>query len=381
MKKTTNCLIRLSKQDNAVLECKSRIGGMSKSQLIRNASLAYWPSVLNADTILAAYKQTDDAEIIAKAVAEYYHRSGYPHNKLSETSLRKEMIKLSKTKDPLLPDNHLQINSVGLTIANHFHPHMVKIKCVGGKRTAYEQFEDINFLEDAVRRWMELGKKPNSSGIRRILRTRDGVRSVVNFKPAIAKYFYDNYCLAGGLALDPCAGFGGRLAGCIASNKDIQYHGIDPQSETAVGNMELAGFYSEEWNFRYRFDLGCAEDIMPDLPDNSYDLIFTSPPFFDVEKYSDSPTQSYVRYPTYDKWKDGFLRPLVKEAARLVHKNGHVIINVKNYKRMAIADDMCNFAVKYGLQLHKTYQMKLSNLEYNRQESTWHTEPIFVFRV
>jgi len=386
--KSRNCIIRLSEQDDIIIECKSRLGGISKSKLMRDASLVYWPTNFDADAILSLYKQSEDKQTLVKAIAEYYHRSGYPHNRLNNQTLSKEMIKLSNTKDPLLSDNNLQVNSTGLTIANYFHPHMMKVKCANSKRTPYEQFSDIVLLEDAINRWMELGKKPNPSGVRRILRTRDGVRSVVNFKPAIAKYFYDNYCPVGGLVLDPCAGFGGRLSGCIASNRGICYHGIDPQSNTAIGNMKLASFYADHWRsiggrrwkFGFRFDLGCAEDIMPSLPDNSYDLIFTSPPYFNTEQYDTSLSQSYLKFPTYDLWREGFLFRVLSESFRMVRDSGYILINVKNYKRYPIASDVLEFAKKLGLVLHKTYHMRLSNLEYNRQgEVKYHTEPIFVF--
>ena len=38
----------------------------------------------------------------------------------------------------------------------------------------------------------------------------------------------------------------------------------------------------------------------------SLDLCFTSPPYFDTEKYSDEDTQSYKKFPTEDGWVNGF---------------------------------------------------------------------------
>ena len=389
--KTDTCLLRLSDQENDLISFKSKLLGVNKSKLFRESALAYWSNDFDADAILELYQKSDDAtkKLLVSVVAAYFRKKGYPYTELSSHELQQEMQKIAKTKSPLLDDNHLQMNTVGLALANYFHPHMVKVKCLSNYRSAYEQFKDDNLFQDAINRWMELGKKINPSGLRRILRTRDGVRSVVNFKPAIAKYFYDTYVPKNGKVLDPCAGYGGRLAGCISTNKNLFYHGIDPDGRTASGNMQMAGFFMEqhdlfnerEYSFRFRFDLGCAEDVMPDLEDDFYCATLTSPPYWNVEKYSTCPNQSYLRYPEYDLWRDHFLRKILTESVRVTRSGGYIIYNVKDYKKAPIAYDLCNMAKELGLRLVKTYQMRLSNSEFHRKEGepTWHTEPIFVF--
>ena len=389
-KKTTNCLLRLSEKDNQVLTHKATILNISKSELLRTGGLSWWDHTIGLnEKVLRLYAESGDneKEFLVNMLTEHYKRVGYPHNFLSSEKLQKEMIKLSKTKSPLLEDDNLQRNTIGLNIANHFHPHMVKVKCTGNYRTPYEQYEDEHLLHDSIKRWLSIGKKPSPAGLRRILRTRDGVRSVVNFKPAISKYIYDTYCPISGKTLDPCSGYSGRLSGAIASNRGIWYHGIDPDGRTAVGNMKCAAFFSKQydlmdrkWKFGFRFDLGCAEEIMPTIQD-SYDLIFSSPPFFNVEKYSKMPNQSYIKFPEYKKWLDGFLRVIIKESYRLLKIGGHLILNLKNYKKEPIADDSIGLAKEFGFVLEKTYKMRLSNLEYNikKEEKTWHFEPIIVF--
>ncbi len=392
LSKTNSCLLRLSDQENDLISFKSKLLDINKSKLFRQSALAYWSDNFDGSALLELYQNSNDEDkaSLVSVIAAYFRENGYPYTELSSDQLSREMQKIAKTKCPLLADDHLQMNTVGLALANYFHPHMVKVKCLNNYRSPYEQFEDDDLFRDAINRWMEIGKKPDPSGLRRILRTRDGVRSVVNFKPAIAKYFYDTYVPNGGKVLDPCAGYGGRLAGCVSTNKDIFYHGIDPDGRTATGDMRMAGFFMKqynicnenEWKFRFRFDLGCAEDIMPDLADNSYDLIFSSPPYFSVERYSTCPNQSYLRYPEYELWRDNFLRKMLIESVRVVKDGGYVIYNVKNYKKAPIADDLCSVCESLGLKLIKVYQMRLSNSEFHRKEGepTWHTEPIFVFR-
>ena len=40
--------------------------------------------------------------------------------------------------------------------------------------------------------------------------------------------------------------------------------------------------------------------------ENQSDLVFTSPPYFDTEKYSDDEAQSYLLYPKLDLWLENF---------------------------------------------------------------------------
>ena len=382
LKKEKNLVLRITEEDNANLSIKSKLLNIGKSELIRDAAKGFWSGDFDASLIYNEYTKSDEQRKnnIVNILAEFFTRKGYPHNRLTKKQLLSEMHKLSKTKNPLLENNHLQINTVGLSLANHFHHHMVKVKCLSSYRSPYEQFSDIDLLKDSIKRWMELGNKPLFSGIRRILRTRDGVRSVVNFKPAIGKYFYDQYCPENGLVLDPCSGYGARLTACISTNRNIFYHGIDPHGPTANGNMKLASFFiMNNWKFKFRFDLGCSEDVMKNI-DTKYDLIFTSPPFFNTEKYSNHSMQSWIRYPKYNEWIDGFLSPLVCNSARIIKNEGNIVINVKNYKKYPIADDLLTLADKFGLKLHKTYHMRLPNSEFKlTAESKWHTEPIFVF--
>lgn len=392
MPKTNTCLLRLSETEQNTINFKSKLLGLSKSELFRESALAYWLDKFDGQAMLELYQNSDNntKDQLVSIIAAYFRKNGYPYTELNSDQLQQEMQKISNTKNPLLDDNHLQMNTVGLALANYFHPHMVKVKCLSNYRSPYEQFEDDDLFKDAIDRWMKLGKKPDPSGLRRILRTRDGVRSVVNFKPAIAKYFYDTYCSESGNVLDPCAGYSGRLAGCISTNKNIFYHGIDPDGRTATGNMRMAGFFMKqygvygdrEYKFRFRFDLGCAEDIMPDLQAGSYDLVFSSPPYFSVERYSTCPNQSYLRYSKYEVWRDNFLRKILVESVRVIKDGGYIIYNVKNYKKAPIADDLCQTMQELGLELIKIYQMRLANSEFHRKggEPTWHTEPIFVFQ-
>lgn len=379
--KNSRLELRLPEKDQLDLEFKSKMFGISKSEIIRQTYNLFWPDKYDPNFIYEKYitASDEDKKNIVKTLTVYIKNNGYPHRKMSSSNLLDEMERLIKTKSVLLDNDLLQINIIGVPIANYFHPHMVKVKCMKNYRTPYEQFKDPALLEDALARLFELNRKPSLAEIRKILKTRDGVRSVSNFRPSISKYIYETYAPNNGRVLDPCAGYGGRLVGLIATRKNLSYHGIDPHHKTCIGNMKLGSFFKEkDFEFKLRLDCGCAEDVMPEI-NEKFNLIFTSPPYFNTEKYSFSKSQSWVRYPTYDLWRDKFLKVLIDESYRLLEDNSYFIINIKNYKKYPIADDTVQIA-KQKFEHVKTYSMKFPNADYSLGKTTWHSEPILVFR-
>ena len=392
VKKNTSIILRTSEEEHTIIKLKSILFDKKKSEYLRHCALSYWENPKDTKDFKKLLKMYQEGEEeVKKEVVEilfqYYRRTGFPHNYLTSEQKENRLGRVINSKKVLLEDDHLQMNPQGIDLANNFHPHMMTAYYSRGENSPYQTYCDDEGLKDCINRWMELGKTPNPAGMRRILKTRDGTRGVVNFKPTISKFIYDTYVPYNGRVLDPCAGYGGRLVGCIASNKDIFYHGIDPNGETGVGNMKLASFFSSQYDalgeriykYKFRYDMDCAEKVMPEL-EEKYNLIFTSPPYFKAEVYSEQLNQSMKQYDKYEEWKEKFLFVIVDESNRLLEEDGRLIINIKNYKEMRIADDLCKYCEK-DWELEKTYHMRLSNSEYHRKDGKmFHTEPILVFK-
>ncbi len=391
-KKTENIILRTSPSDHSLLKIKSSFFNMSKSQFLVYCALSYWndEDITTFKEMLKLYQEGGEIEKkqIVELLFQHYRLTGFPHVSLTDEQKVNRMERIMKSKNVLLEDDYLQINLQGIDLANSYHPHMMRAYYSRGENSPYQTFHNDEKLRDCINRWMELGYIPNPAGMRRILKTRDGTRGVVNFKPVIAKFIYDAYLPYGGRTLDPCSGYGGRLAGCIASNKDIFYHGIDPHGETVIGNTQMAGFFAKHYDilneriykFRFRIDMGECEEIMPSLKEKDYDLIFTSSPYYDTEIYSEQINQSCHKYVVYEEWLNKFLFKIVDESFRLLKDNGRMILNIKNLEKYKIADDLCEYCEK-NWELEKIYKMRLSNSEYRRKDGkTWHTEPIFVWR-
>jgi DNA modification methylase len=125
--------------------------------------------------------------------------------------------------------------------------------------------------------------------------------------------------------------------------------------------------------------LGAAEDLLPHYKTGSFDLVFSSPPYFDREKYGLEPDQSFMRYPTVDRWLDSFLRVVLLQSARILRRGGRLVINIGT-----VPECLSRSVQEYlrpALRLQKTINLQLAKLPYKRQnaEDAFKVEPIFVF--
>ena len=94
------------------------------------------------------------------------------------------------------------------------------------------------------------------------------------------------------------------------------------------------------------------------------DFIFTSPPYFSAEIYSDEPTQSSIKYKEYDSWRDNFLRPTLKTCAEWL-KHDRILafniadINVGN-KQYPLEEDTVEILKEFGLRYEGKLKMVLA---------------------
>jgi hypothetical protein len=104
------------------------------------------------------------------------------------------------------------------------------------------------------------------------------------FDPVICEIAYRWFCPPGGTVLDPFAG--GSVRGIIASKLGRRYVGIELRGEQVEANkaqLSLAGELAPEWRCGDACDIGrLAGDI-------EADLIFSCPPYWNLERYSDDP--------------------------------------------------------------------------------------------
>lgn len=319
------------------------------------------------------------------SAVRYWRDRGFPYITLSDQEIKIRFSWLARTdaNRVFLSNSELQANNLGLDLANTFHPQMWSVK-FKRHRTPSECFHDDHLLRACLRQAFLLWPHRRAAEprtLRDILRTFRHTRRVSNFRPTIAKALYERYSNPGDRVLDFSAGYGGRLVACLTLER--HYVGFDPCQMQILGLQRTyqticrLGLTKSTAELR----MVCAEDEMAAEKECSYHLILTSPPFFNREQYSDEPTQSYLRYPTYGEWRENFLYTILEESKRLLKPGGFLILNVADIENAPIATDALKFAGE-SLELRETFLLRQSTLPFQRAigQRQYRYEPIFVFQ-
>lgn len=264
----------------------------------------------------------------------------------------------------------------GMNLCSSFFPHTLDMASVGSL-SQREIFMDDAMLDDCIKRTLKYAKKNSVSSVRQGLKTYRNNRSVTFFPPAWAKFIIENEFENQDKlkVLDFSSGFGGRLIGSYASKKVVKYIGIDPLDLNINATRKLYEVIEKHArlsnvDFDISLHCGTAENILPKLEEEEVDLILTSPPYFDKERYSDKITQCYVKFPEYNKWVDGWLRPTLQQSFSLLKIGGKMIIFASNWNKNPVGDSCCK--IMEELSGHNVKQVKfiLPSVEYLRKNPT-----------
>ena len=170
---------------------------------------------------------------------------------------------------------------------------------------------------------------------RNVLRTMIGLRKYIcaQFKPNVSKVLYDK--LRSKNVVDFSAGWGDRLGGFYASETAEYYVGIDPRKENHPIYKEQSEFYDThrsifEPNKKVEFICSPAEDVDFTKYNDTFDTVFTSPPYFNVERYSYDDTQSWVKYKEINEWNEHFLQRTLKNLWCSVKSGGYLLVNISD---------------------------------------------------
>lgn len=106
------------------------------------------------------------------------------------------------------------------------------------------------------------------------------------FDPVLCELVYRWFSPPGGAVLDPFAG--GSVRGVVAAKLGRQYVGVDLRPEQIEANREQWGVIGREGEPPPTWLCGDSRDCRTLAP-GSYDLVFSCPPYADLEVYSDDP--------------------------------------------------------------------------------------------
>ena len=104
------------------------------------------------------------------------------------------------------------------------------------------------------------------------------------FDPALCEVIYRWFCNDGGKILDPFAG--GSVRGIVANYLGYNYTGIDIRQEQIDSNREQ-GLDILDLNNQPNWYVGDSNQLLHEGWSDEFDLVFSCPPYADLEVYSD----------------------------------------------------------------------------------------------
>lgn len=154
-------------------------------------------------------------------------------------------------------------------------------------------------------------------------------------------------------------GFGGRLLGALSSKKNFKYVGTDPNTETMYHLHQLGDYIEMVTGREDSYELHCcgSEDFKG--PAESVDFAFSSPPYFDLEVYSDEPTQCYNKFPNLEDWLEGYVRQTIKNIYHMLKPGACYAVNIADFTvggggTVAYVDEWIRLSTEEGMPLFDT---------------------------
>ena len=190
---------------------------------------------------------------------------------------------------------------------------------------------------DLKRRWIKLGIKSELG--------RDVAETIVNkydynanfkfgtkavgkshytsiFDPVICEIIYKWFCPNKGFILDPFAG--GSVRGIVANYLGYKYTGIELREDQCKANRDQA-IDILDINNQPQWYCGDSDEVLKDKFLINYDLVFSCPPYMNLEKYSN--LENDLSNMNDDKFVTKY-SSIIKKSCDLIKKGGYAVFVV-----------------------------------------------------
>lgn len=327
----------------------------------------------------------DRIKMVDEVKTIYRAKNIYPITYYNQEGIYKE-IKKCINKEVNFDEETLDLKlNQGQNLCRFLFPNMTTVQ-VRAHKNMRNRFYDELKLQRAIEFSLKYKKGVTPSELRSSFEMICG-GVATNFKTMNAKALYEKYCPKNGVIYDYACGFGGRMLGALASKNDYIYIGVEPCIETYTHLNELGLNIEHVTQRENSYKLFCmgSEDFI--YGENVVDFAFSSPPYFNLEKYSNEPTQCYNRFPNIEDWFEGYVKPTIKNTYIMLKPNTYYAVNIADFKYSTTitkyVDRWIYMAEEIGFKYEKQIYMKLKSRQGNghhTNEERDNKEGIFIFR-
>ena len=314
---------------------------------------SFMDRILNKKHALTNLTDAEFEALLPQLAAEL-ESNGVLRESYADADIQKDWALLLKKDTTSNPMNISATEVAGMKVLRKHMRHFHAVRNYKGH--SVESLWTRPCLEKALRFNRAQHSTPYASEIIRSLSFANGLGKVTMYRPLMAKkvvdYLADKDKLRDVRVLDVCAGWGGRMIGAKSASVKVHYTGIDPCAKTYAA---LRAIRDELGLTNVTIINKPAEVALQELdPSVPYDIALTSPPYYNLELYSDEPTQS-VQAGTgsgYQAWLNEFLSPVITGVIRLgVKYSCWSVKNFKTDKKYDLLDDVVRIHGEHGWRL------------------------------
>lgn len=225
-------------------------------------------------------------------------------------------------------------------------------------------------------------KEINNTKLRSAISLRKYIAA--QFKPSVAKCLYNVFEAKN--ILDFSSGWGDRLSAFHSAEQTETYVGIDPNARLFPQYKKQQKLYKSVSNKEALLFNECAETFDFEKLNKKFDFIFTSPPYFNIEKYTQEDNQSYKKYRKFENWLENFLFVILKKAWDQLEDGGILAINISDVYSGHKINNICDPMNDFISQLEGSFYMgclgmKMSKRPNNKttQKEGKFVEPVWIF--
>jgi len=295
-------------------------------------------------------------------------------------------------KDKILKGYNNSGNSV-----NHWFPEMRDVTLTSGKNTVkysiigqlrdlplYKKKAERILLKDSLKMYKKSDQLmfPTFANCIKVV---TGAQPLTNIRVPVAKWIYQSTILTEDkdeyIVFDPSAGWAGRLIAFLASSSHPAMKGkrcvficTDPNKVIFERYGMIVRFwkkYVDPGNKAKVYPICCGSEEFHKTEEfkrfkGRGNIVYTSPPYYNRERYSDDPEQSFRKFNTYEKWRDGFLKDTIQNAYDFLGEGGKFFWNVSNISvtkniTYPLENDSVKIAKSIGFQYVEAIKMLMRN--------------------
>lgn len=219
-------------------------------------------------------------------------------------------------------DEYKKYNFISHNWIDHL---IIKVRVGGNISPAQYWWENSSKIRDQAQE--QFGQTDDNS-LRQVI--YDQAVEATAFRPSTAASIYRLFKAQ--KILDFSSGWGDRLIGAMACDVEL-YVGVDPNPDLVPCYKAMIDFFSEHRSLKGQYVMCQAPFEKWDSDHKDFDLVFTSPPYFNFEIYNTEDPNQSVAGRNLQKWFSEFLMPSLVKALSLLKPDGILALNINDIYR------------------------------------------------